>query len=178
MSNYVPIGPHPAHLVAELSLIPVDGFLQSLGLPFCRYVDDIHIFCKSSRTARSALFKFADYMDKTQKINLNRQNANVFETSTFIETCRDNAVDKPISTIESDVLHTVRSYTKSPYERVRIVKVSAPDRKKLSQKNIEDVLAAYLDVNEVDYVRLRWFIRRLTQVGAPGRRNQFYGQTI
>jgi hypothetical protein len=56
----------------------------------------------------------------------------------------------------------------SPYERVRIVKLSDADLAKLSKSNIENVLTEYLDADEVDYIRLRWFIRRLAQVGAPG----------
>lgn len=168
VSRGVPIGPHPAHLIAEMAMIPVDQYLQSLGVAICRYVDDIHIFCRSERVAHSILFKFVDYLDKSQKIQLNKQKTKIFQTSEFKAVCEDNSVDKPINDLEKEVLSTVRSYTNSPYERVRITEVSTVDLAKLSKDKIENVLEEYLDAEDVDYVRLRWFIRRLAQVGAPG----------
>jgi hypothetical protein len=168
VSRGVPIGPHPAHLIAEMAMIPVDDFIKSMGVKFCRYVDDIHIFCESERVARSILYKLADFLDKTQKIQLNRQKTQMLETKQFKETCDSNAVDKPINDLELEVLKAVRSHTKSPYERVRMVKLSNADLAKLSQANIESVLKDYLDAEDVDYIRLRWFIRRLAQVGVPG----------
>ena len=68
VSRGIPIGPHASHIIAEMAMIPTDDFLRSLGVVFCRYVDDIHIFCKTERAARSTLYRFADYLDKTQKI--------------------------------------------------------------------------------------------------------------
>jgi hypothetical protein len=84
VSRGVPIGPHPAHLIAEMAMIPTDDFLRSLGVVFCRYVDDIHIFCKSEREARSILYKFADYLDKSQKIQLNRQKTKLLSSSEYV----------------------------------------------------------------------------------------------
>jgi Reverse transcriptase (RNA-dependent DNA polymerase) len=168
VSRGVPIGPHPSHLIAEMAMIPVDAFLEGSGVEFCRYVDDIHIFCKSERIARTMMYKFADYLDKTQKIQLNKQKTNLFSAVEFKKICEANSIDKPINVLELEVLQTVRTYTKSPYERVRIVNVSAPDLAKLSKENIEKILEDYLGADDVDYIRLRWFIRRLAQLGAPG----------
>jgi hypothetical protein len=39
---------------------------------------------------------------------------------------------------------------------------------RFTSENITNVLASYLAQKEPNFVRLRWFIRRLTQVGAPG----------
>lgn len=47
VSRGIPIGPHATHLLAELSLVPVDNSLSLKGLDFCRFVDDIIIFCNS-----------------------------------------------------------------------------------------------------------------------------------
>jgi hypothetical protein len=85
-----------------------------------------------------------------------------------IQNFRGNTVDKPINALEQGLLQTVRGHTSSPYQRVRITVLSADDLTKLSRKNIETVLEAYLDADDLDYVRLRWFIRRLAQVGVPG----------
>ena len=47
VSRGVPIGPHPIHLIAEATLIPIDNSLDASGFNFIRYSDDILIFCNS-----------------------------------------------------------------------------------------------------------------------------------
>ena len=47
VSRGVPIGPHPSHLIAEATLIPIDNSLQQTGLKFLRYADDIIFFLQS-----------------------------------------------------------------------------------------------------------------------------------
>ena len=108
------------------------------------------------------------YLDKTQKIQLNKQKTHILASNEYKKTCENNSIDKPINNLEREVLKTVRTYTKSPYERIRIKKLSNADLANVWRANIENVLNDYLDADEVDYIRLRWFIRRLAQVGAPG----------
>jgi hypothetical protein len=168
VSRGVPIGPHPSHLLAELSLIPVDSFLKSLGVKFCRYVDDFHIFCESRNHAHEVLYSFVEYLDKTQKLQTNRQKTKILDSKHFENMCADSAIDKPINAIEHELLLTIRSHSKNPYERIPAKKVTAADQIKLSKEKIEQVLREYIEAPEVDYVRLRWFIRRLAQIGAPG----------
>lgn len=168
VSRGIPIGPHPAHLLAELAMIPIDEFLNSLGLTWCRYVDDIHIFCDSRDDAHTAIFKFVDYLDKTQKIQINKQKTKILASTTFQSMCEQNVIDQPITADELAMLETVKHRTTGPYHRISITKLSRTELEKLSKEKIEKVLNAYISAQEVDYVRLRWFIRRLTQVGAPG----------
>ncbi len=47
VSRGIPVGPHAAHLLAECVFDPIDKNLLTEGYAFCRFVDDIHIFCKT-----------------------------------------------------------------------------------------------------------------------------------
>ena len=51
----LPIGGPASRILAELALNPVDLFLHRKGIPFCRYVDDFHIFAESKQQAFSHL---------------------------------------------------------------------------------------------------------------------------
>lgn len=169
VSRGVPIGPHPAHLIAEMSMIPVDQYLLSQGVTFCRYVDDIHIFCDTKKTDPHAiLYKLVDYLDRTQKIQINKQKTKIFSSSEFIEICNRNTVDKPINAAEQHILQVIRGATNGPYQKVGVATLATADLAMLSDDKIRSVFEAYLNADEVDYVRLRWFIRRLAQVGVPG----------
>jgi hypothetical protein len=51
----LPIGGPGSRVLAELALNPIDLFLNRKGIPFCRYVDDFHIFAKSKQEAYNHL---------------------------------------------------------------------------------------------------------------------------
>ena len=61
VSRGIPTGPHASNLLAEMVLIPLDEYLNLKGLSFCRFVDDIFIFCASKEMAQNAIFEVADY---------------------------------------------------------------------------------------------------------------------
>src|SRR5207248_3066471 len=48
----IPVGPHATHLLAECVFDPIDKNLLTEGYAFCRFVDDIHIFCKTRQQAQ------------------------------------------------------------------------------------------------------------------------------
>ena len=79
-----------------------------------------------------------------------------------------NTIDKPINDLEEKMLKAVRLHTKSPYEKISLSLFTESDLSTLSKYNIETVLSQYLQAEDVDYIRLRWFIRRLAQVGVSG----------
>lgn len=58
-SRGLPIGPHSTHLLAEMSLIPVDNSLNFQGIHFKRYVDDVVFFCRTEKEARIIVQQFA-----------------------------------------------------------------------------------------------------------------------
>jgi hypothetical protein len=47
----IPVGPHSVHLLAECAFNPIDQNLKRDGYDFCRYVDNIHIFCETKDAA-------------------------------------------------------------------------------------------------------------------------------
>jgi hypothetical protein len=169
VSKGLPVGPHGAHLLAELCLIPVDNYLISKGYTFCRYVDDIHIFCKDRQGAQAVIYDLADILDKTQKLTLNRAKTVVLESEEFVRRADQSIVDNPINHEEEEILQIIKTRVRDPYRRISLRLLSPSDIARLSKDKIEAVLRAYLEsAGGVDYVRLRWFLRRLAQVGAPG----------
>ena len=54
-SYSLPVGGPASRILAELALNPVDLYLHRKRIPFCRYVDDFHIFAASKKQAFSHL---------------------------------------------------------------------------------------------------------------------------
>ncbi|WP_437732100.1 RNA-directed DNA polymerase [Sorangium sp. So ce1335] len=168
VSKGIPVGPHPTHLLAEASLIPIDELMTQRGFDFCRYVDDIHVFCDNEETAQVALFAIAGALDQYHKLTPNRSKTQIVPAAKFQKIARAKADDQPINSMEQSVLSVIKKYSTGPYDATPVSRLDAQDLAQLSQKALEDILAAYLASSERDYVRLRFLLRRLAQVGVPG----------
>ncbi len=169
VSRGVPVGPHAIHLIAEATLIPVDRSLQSLGLTFLRFADDILIFCADNTQAKSAVGKLALILDKQQRLTLQRHKTCVYAPASFQAHCAAMIEDRPISADEEALVKLIRKYSSgNPYQAVRYSQITADDWNQISETAIRAIITDYLSKDPVDYIRLRWFYRRLCQVGHPG----------
>lgn len=169
VSRGVPVGPHPVHLLAEASLIPVDNSLAARGIQFCRFVDDIIIFTNSDTDARAALYALAEILDKQQRLHLQNIKTEVLPSGKFRARCEEMIEDRPINDLEKQIVDIIRKHSKgNPYQTVLISQLSDDELRSFEREAIETILQDYLDANPPDFVRLRWFLRRMAQVGHPG----------
>ncbi len=169
VSRGVPIGPHPIHLIAESTLIPVDNSLASSGLDFIRYADDIIIFCDSKKSAKSALALVASTLDKQQRLMLQRHKTEFYDPDSFQALCSEMIEDRPIDKSEEQILRIIRKYTGgNPYQSISYNSINPEDWSNFSDRIVGGIIREYLSKDDVDYIRLRWFYRRLAQVGHPG----------
>lgn len=169
VSRGVPIGPHASHLIAEASLIPIDNSLTSSGLSYIRYVDDIIIFCNSESNARSALSTTATILDRQQRLMLQRHKTQFYTPMEFTEVCQKMIEDRPINKDETDVIQIIKKYSNgNPYQTITYDQISSEDWHTISESTITKIIEEYLSGSNIDYIRLRWFYRRLSQIGHPG----------
>lgn len=169
VSRGIPVGPHAAHLIAEATLIPVDNSLEAQGIDFLRYADDILIFCSSNSEARAALSKIARTLDQQQRLTLQRHKTRFLSPAEAGSLCRQMVEDRPISRSEKDLLSIVKKYSSgNPYKSISFKSIAQDDWKKIRESRIDEIVEEYLSQSPVDYIRLRWFFRRLAQVGHPG----------
>lgn len=162
ISRGIPIGPHASHILAELSLIALDNFLSLKSYKFCRYVDDIHIFCTTREEAQIAIYELADFLDKTQKLSLNKGKTKILTNKDFLDEAHSMLIDDPINSEEEVVIKVIKCKVPLPYTRIKMSKLSPEDLKKLSKDRIESILECYTYDSNTNYVRLRWLLRRLS----------------
>lgn len=169
VSRGVPVGPHAVHLIAEATLIPVDQSLQSLGFRFIRFADDIVFFCESESVARATVGKVASTLDKQQRLMLQRHKTRIYNPSDFQQHCSRMIEDRPISDDEESLLRIIRQYSNgNPYQIISYSQINPEDWIQISEATVRGIIEDYLSQDNIDYVRLRWFYRRLSQVGHPG----------
>jgi hypothetical protein len=169
VSRGVPVGPHPIHLVAEATLIPIDNSINAQGLNHIRYSDDILVFCHTLQEAKAALSIMASILDKQQRLMLQRHKTKIYTAMEFRSLCNTMVEDRPINSEEDMVLNLIKKYsTGDPYRIVFYNDISASDWKKLTDDIISHIINEYINKSEIDYIRLRWFYRRLSQIWHPG----------
>lgn len=167
ISRGIPIGPYPSHLLAELSLIPIDESLKVKGYTFCRFVDDMHIFCESREECQIAGYDLASSLD-TVKLSLAKHKTDTLSRLELISKAEQMLINNPINRTEGKIIRIIKGKTNDSYESIRIGDLSDDELKILTQDNIENILNSYINKVNPNYVRLRWFLRRLSQVGVPG----------
>lgn len=169
VSRGVPVGPHAAHILAESALDPTDRSLRSHGYTFCRYVDDYHIFVRDEESASGALYDLAQILDTQQRLIIQNEKTQVMPAAAFVELAQSMLIDRPVDDQEKRILRLINSKTGGdPYREVTLSSLTSEELDLLDQPILERLLDHYLGSIKVDYPRLSWVLRRLTQVGAPG----------
>jgi nucleoside phosphorylase len=164
----VPIGPHPSHLLAELALVPLDNMLWASYPRFCRFIDDIHVFCTSEAEAYLALYDLANVLDGTLHLWTSGRKTKLLSADEFRNIATGAVERGDLSDEENRILEIVQDLTDSPYDFASFDDVADQDLGALDSQVVGDVLDEYLKATPPDFPKVRWFLRRLAQIGAPG----------
>lgn len=168
VSRGIPIGPHAIHLFAEAALNNIDNSLLSRGIDFVRYVDDFIIFCKSEIDARRINLIFADILDKQNKLIVQKTKTRILNKEKFIKECSKNIEDRPINDLEDKLLKIIRLHSNNdPYKIILLSELTSSEIAEFNKDVVEKIISDYIKPKKIDFIRLRWFIRRLSQVGHP-----------
>jgi hypothetical protein len=77
--------------------------------------------------------------------------------------------DRPINSDERALLELIRRYSGgNPYKTISFSQISPTDWASISTESLEGIIEEYIRCDPVDYIRLRWLYRRLSQIGHPG----------
>lgn len=167
-SRGIPIGPHVSHLLAELSLIPIDESLVLKGIQFCRYVDDYAIFASTHEEATMVFYHMAEILDKQQRLVIQKQKAKIYTKKEYKKVCSKMMIDDPINDIEEEILGIIKEHSEGDsYTPIKLSDLTPEDLEVLSYDNINALLNEYISSQTPKFSRLRWLYRRLAQIGIP-----------
>ena len=86
----------------------------------------------------------------------------------FSKFCLEMVEDRPIDDLEKALVLIIQKHSHgNPYRTVWLSELSDEELSKFRPDVIEKIIKDYLAKPEPDYIRLRWFIRRLAQIGHP-----------
>ena len=123
----IPVGPRSVHLLAECAFHPIDKSLRSKRYDYCRYIDDIHIFCKTQEEAFTTLFDLANILYNQQMFTLQRHKTKVIPADKFIEIANRKVEDLPSNESEKDIKGVIDSHSANPYDDVDLKKLTSEE---------------------------------------------------
>jgi len=143
-SRGIPVGPHSSHILAEMSLMPVDSSLRFRNIPFRRYVDDMVFFCRDQKEARIRILQIAEILDKEQRLTLQRQKTKEYTAVEFLNHANSMLIEEPIYEIEKEIIDIIKSYTGgNAYTKINLSIIRSKHLKVLSRENITALLTKY-----------------------------------
>lgn len=168
MSRGIPVGPHASHLLAEMSLIPIDESLAMKGIDYCRYADDIIVFAENETDARTKTYMIANILDSNQRLMLQRQKTRLYSSEEFIKYSQQMIEDNPMDIQEEKMLDIIKIHSdNNPYLKVFHGDLTEEERVVFSKEKVETLIERYIAPAYPDYPRLRWLFRRFAQIGTP-----------
>lgn len=166
VSRGIPIGPYSTHILAEMSLIPIDESLRLRGYKFIRFADDYLVFTNTEQKAKAVVFEFSEILDKEQRISIQASKTRIFTRSEFIPYAKVKVADQPLNKEEKEIISLIRTKTgNDPYAQINVFSLNAHEMQIISEEKLSGLLTSYLNEKEVDFVRVRWIYRRLKQLG-------------
>ncbi len=168
VSKGIPIGPHPSHLIAEISTNAIDRSLIAHGYRHCRFVDDINIFCENYEQAEIALHDLVYILDKHQRLIIQKHKTSIKSSDEFIKLAEIMLTDAHIDDIEENILRVIEKYSSgNPYKSILFNELTNVEKEFFNKEKLETLFSNYLNKPDPNFLRLRWLLRRLSQVGAP-----------
>ncbi|MGC6589271.1 hypothetical protein ACPV3A_30550 [Paenibacillus sp. Dod16] len=138
-----------------MTLIPKDDSLSIKGIDFCRYADDIYVFCDDEKEAQITVYQMAEILDKQQMLVLQKQKTVIIKSETFTRICENMLNDNPLNENEDQMIKVLKKYTTGSYKGIDFRQLDSEDQELFADYNINEVLEKYLNVIEPDYKKIR-----------------------
>ena len=169
VSRGIPVGPVAVHLLGEVTLNSIDNSLKSHFYNYCRYIDDFHIYCRSKEEADIALYNLVNFLDINGRLVPQRYKISLIEHTEFIKKAEQKLTDAQLDEVESDIIKTILTHSSGdPYRTIFFTDLNEEEKKNFTQEAMTKLLKESLEIGDVDFIKIRWLLRRFSQIGMPG----------
>jgi hypothetical protein len=167
VSYGLPVGLSGSRLLAEAALAEIDTAMLAAGRTFCRYSDDIRIFCTSERKARAALEHLATVLFNTQGLTLQPSKTTIVAKDKYLSRFTTSGERIELESL-TDKLHDLLDAAgfENDYEdEIDTDNIPEEIKEEIDKLNMIEVLKEQIDAESQDVVVMRFVIHRLKQLG-------------
>lgn len=167
VSYGLPVGLSGSRLLAEALLSDIDSALMGTRRPFCRYSDDIRLFCTSERDARAALEHLATTLFNTQGLTLQPAKTLILSKDDYLKRFSTSGERVELESL-TDRLHDLleaAGYENDYEDEIDIDSLPDDIREEIDRLNMVEVLNEQIGADVQDVVVMRFVLHRLRQLG-------------
>lgn len=167
VSYGLPVGLSGSRLLSEVLLSELDVALDGTRRPFCRYSDDIRIFCSSERDARSALEHLATTLFNAQGLTLQPTKTMILSQQDYLQRFQTSGERIELESL-TDRLHELleaAGYENDYEDEIDIDTLPDEVKEEIDRLNMIEVLNEQIAAQKQDVVVMRFVLHRLRQLG-------------
>lgn len=167
VSYGLPVGLSGSRLLSEALLTDLDVALDATRRPFCRYSDDIRIFCSSERDARAALEHLATTLFNTQGLTLQPAKTMILSQQDYLQRFQSSGERIELESL-TDRLHELleeAGYENDYEDEIDIDSLPDDVKEEIDRLNMIEVLNEQIAAEKQDVVVMRFVLHRLRQLG-------------
>jgi hypothetical protein len=162
VSYGIPVGSSPSRLLAEIVIDDIDRTLLAEGMTFARFVDDYRIFCDSRQEAYKCLARLANALHDSHGLTLQAQKTKIITSEEFIEQMLETDEQKEIKSLVTEFDTIIAGLgLQNPYDPIDYDELSPSIKEKIDGLNLESLLDAQLEKDEIDISPTKFLINRL-----------------
>ncbi len=160
-SQGIPVGPAASVVMSEALMTDIDQFIQSFGLPFTRYVDDIRVFSNDIESLDSALRALTTYLYENHRLTLASGKTMIMESGKYVSEYLHNPYDLEKEEI-FESLEIFNPYTGEVEEREVEV-----DEDEAAENAFLDAIYKAINQKTLDVGLAKGIIRRARTMQSP-----------
>lgn len=168
VSYGLPVGVSVSRIVAEATMNDIDQGLAGARLLYCRYADDIRIFCPSEADARRALELLARLLFENHGHTLQPQKTGILPVSDYLarfDISHERLEAESLTERFSSLLE--KAGVEDSYEKeIDYDELPEDVRTKIDQLNLVEVLREQLALERIDPIVVKILLHRLGQLNA------------
>jgi hypothetical protein len=167
VSYGLPVGLSGSRLLSEALLANVDIALDATRRSFCRYSDDIRIFCTSEREARAALEHLASTLFNSQGLTLQPAKTLILTKDDYLRRFTTSGERIELESL-TDRLHELlqsAGYDNDYEDEIDVDALPDDVKEEIDRLNMVEVLKEQIDADPQDVVVMRFVLHRLRQLG-------------
>jgi hypothetical protein len=167
VSYGLPVGLAGSRIIAEATINDLDRGLVGAGRKYCRYSDDIRIFCKSEADATLALEQLASHLFNTHGLTLQPMKTLVLRRDDYV---RRFAMSGERAEIESlgaklqDLLEAA-GWEDEYEEEIDYDDLPEKTREEVDKLNLLEVLKEQISAERIDPIVSSFVLHRMKQLG-------------
>ena len=160
-SQGIPVGPAASVVMSEALMTDIDQFLNSFGLPFTRYVDDIRIFSNDIQSLDNVLRSLTTYLYENHRLTLASGKTMVMEAEKYVAEYLQNPYDLE----KEEILESLEVF--NPYSGDYEELEEEPDEDKIAEQAFLAAIEKALQKKILDVGLAKGIIRRARAMHSP-----------